>query len=245
RFASVGLKNIKVTGELRFDQPVPLAMLAAGTAARRWIGAANRRVITIASAIEGEDPVYLHAIAALRAHHRARDLAAPLFVYVPRRPERFDSVAQSIAAAGLTITRRSALFADGLEPSTWGTAPPLADVMLGDSLGEMYFYLSMADLVIVGGGFNPKGAHNIIEPLALKKPILTGPHVGTIEYPFAEAEAAGLAQSVADGPALAKALLTAAAPEPEQIDAFFAAHSGARDKTLAALDSLLAGIRPS
>ena len=37
---------------------------------------------------------------------------------------------------------------------------------LGDSLGEMHFYLSLADQVVVGGGFAPQGSHNIIEPLS-------------------------------------------------------------------------------
>lgn len=239
RFASVGLTNIEITGELRFEQPIPPALLAAGQAARGWLGAKDRRVITIASAIEGEDVVYLHAIAALRADHAARDLPTPLFIYVPRRPERFDDVAQTIKAGGLTMLRRSELFGKALDAADWANAPPLPDVILGDSLGEMYFYLAMADQVIVGGGFNPKGAHNIIEPLALKKPILTGPHVGTIEYPFVEAEAAGVAQSVPDAQALAEALLAPATSDPKQIDMFFRAHSGATAKTLAALDKLL------
>jgi 3-deoxy-D-manno-octulosonic-acid transferase len=239
RFASVGVANIEVTGELRFEQPIPPHLVTAGQVGREWIGASRRRVITIASAIEGEDAVYLHAIAALRSDHIARDLPAPLFVYVPRRPERFDEVAQAITASGLTLGRRSVLFDETLDPAKWGRAPALPDVILGDSLGEMYFYLAMADQVIVGGGFNPKGAHNIIEPLALKKPILTGPHIGTIEYPFVEAEAAGVAQSVPDADALAQALLVPPTSDPKQIDQFFTAHSGATVKTLAALDRLL------
>jgi 3-deoxy-D-manno-octulosonic-acid transferase len=239
RFASIGLTNVKITGELRFEQPIPPNLVSAGQAARDWIGAADRRVITIASAIEGEDPVYLHAIAALRADHIARDLPAPLFVYVPRRPERFDEVAQTIIASGLSLCRRSELFDENLDPAEWNIAPAMPDVILGDSLGEMYFYLAMADQVVVGGGFNPKGAHNIIEPLALKKPILTGPHVGTIEYPFVEAEAAGVAISVPDAEALAEALIAPPTSDPKQIDMFFTAHSGATAKTLAALDDLL------
>ncbi|MFT5343774.1 MAG: 3-deoxy-D-manno-octulosonic-acid transferase, partial [Paracoccaceae bacterium] len=114
RFASIGLTNIAVTGELRFDQPIPPTLLTAGQAARVWIGATDRRVITIASAIEGEDVVYLHAIAALRDDHLAHGLPAPLFIYVPRRPERFDEVAQTILASGLTLLRRSELFDEGL-----------------------------------------------------------------------------------------------------------------------------------
>lgn len=243
RFASVGVRNIAVTGELRFDQPVPQALVAAGVAARGWIGAETRRVITIASAVEGEDVVYLSAIKALRAHHAVQGLPAPLIVYVPRRPERFDEVAQTLQEAGLSVLRRSAL-GRAFDPEQWGAVSP-QDVFLGDSLGEMYGYLAMADLAVVGGGFTPHGAHNIIEPLALGKPVLTGPNTGTIEYPFVEAEAAGVARSVPDAAALAAALIAGFAPDPAQITAFFAAHAGGAKRTLAAMPGCLAAVSPS
>ncbi|WP_245243054.1 glycosyltransferase N-terminal domain-containing protein [Pararhodobacter sp. SW119] len=244
RFASVGVRNIAVTGELRFDQPVPRAQVAAGLAAREWIGASDRRVICIASAIEGEDSTYLHAIEALRRHHAASSAEPPLFVYVPRRPERFDEVHDFLHAAGLTILRRSSL-GPALSPEAWDRAPKTPDILLGDSLGEMFFYLSMSDEVVVGGGFDPKGAHNISEALLLGRPVVTGPHVHTIEYPFVEAEAADVAHSVPDAASLARHLIAAPRAEPAAIAAFVAAHSDATQKTLAAIPRLLARIRPS
>jgi 3-deoxy-D-manno-octulosonic-acid transferase len=242
RFASVGVRNIVVTGETRFDQPVPPHLVAAGRAARDWIGARERRVVTIASAIEGEDGVYIHAIRALQADHRARGLPAPLVVYVPRRPERFDEVAQTLSDEGFAVLRRSRLWS-ALDPATWGPALPVPEILLGDSLGEMYAYLAMADQVIVGGGFNPKGAHNISEALVLGRPVLTGPHIWTIEFPFAEARAAGVAISVPDAPALAAALVDGFDPDPEAIAAFVAGMRGGAARTLAALPTLLAKAR--
>lgn len=224
RFASVGVKAIEVTGELRFDQPVPAHLAAAGVALKP-----ERDVVVIASAIEGEDDGFISVIKKVKA---VRDT---LFVYVPRRPERFDEVAAQIEAAGLRMARRSQI----LGPDLSGSLPEGIDVFFGDSLGEMYFYLAMADRVIVGGGFNPKGAHNIIEPLALKKPVLVGPEVWTIEYPFAEAEGAGVAQTVPDFEALAAALIAREDPTPAQIDAFFAAHAGATTRTLSGIAALL------
>lgn len=244
RFASVGVGNIAVTGELRFDQPVPKGLVTAGRAARTWIGADQRRVICIASAIEGEDATYLHALAAVRADHAARALPPPLWVYVPRRPERFDEVAQVLEAADLSVLRRSSL-ADEFDPSHWGAPPRDPDVFLGDSLGEMYGYIAMSDEVIVGGGFNPKGAHNISEALVMGKPVLTGPHVHTIEYPFVEAEAAGVARLVGDAEELAAALCEGWHPEPTALAAFVELHSHATTKTLAAIPGLLAGFRTS
>jgi 3-deoxy-D-manno-octulosonic-acid transferase len=240
RFHAAGIERVAVTGELRFDQPIPAHQLAAGEAARAAL-ATGRPVVAIASSIEGEDPIYLETIAALLADADQAGRPRPLFIYVPRRPERFDEVAGLVAAAGLRVERRSRLFAADLSLSAPPSAPP--DVLIGDSLGEMYFYLAMADRVVVGGGFTPKGAHNIIEPLALGKPVITGPHVWTIEYPFAEAEAAGLALSVADAAGLIAALGAPPAVAPGAMERFFADHAGATARTLAALPEVLAESR--
>jgi 3-deoxy-D-manno-octulosonic-acid transferase len=236
RFASVDVAPIRVTGELRFDQPIPPHLLAAGVAVRVWLGAESRLVVTIASAVQGEDDLYIAVILGLRAAHRAKGLPPPLFIYVPRKPERFDEVAGMLNAAGLVVGRRSVVLGATLAPNS--TALPI-DVLLGDSLGEMYAYLAMADIVVVGGGFTPKGAHNIIEPLALRKPVLTGPETWTIEFPFAEAKAAGVARSVPDGSGLLAALQRSAAIDPAKIDDFFNTYSGATQRTIAALDQLL------
>ena len=239
RFASVGVTNIAVTGELRFDQPIPRAQLDAGRVARPWLGAANRPVVALASVVAGEDAIFMAAITAALARYRAAGAAAPLFIYIPRAPERFDEVAGLLAAAGLVTARRSALFDAQFAPL--GDAPQI-DVLLGDSLGEMYAYLAMSDRVVVGGGFTPKGSHNISEPLALGKPVMTGPDIHTIEYPAAEAIAAGVLRRLETPQDLTDALSPDAPADPsaEQIAAFFAAHSGAVEKTLRAIARLLA-----
>ncbi|MFN4158273.1 MAG: 3-deoxy-D-manno-octulosonic acid transferase [Gemmobacter sp.] len=233
RFRATGLARIEVTGETRFDQPIPPHLVQAGLAARAQL-APDRPVIAIASAVEGEDSVYLNLVRRLRSECEKLHEPAPLILYVPRSPERFAEVGHMLAEAGLRVAPRSTLFGPDLALAP-GAAPP--DVLLGDSLGEMYFYLAMADRVVVGGGFTPRGAHNIIEPLAMGRPVLTGPVTWPIEYPFAEAEAAGVAQSCRDAEALAAAL-AAPSPSREAIAAFVAAHSGAAARTLAALDRL-------
>jgi 3-deoxy-D-manno-octulosonic-acid transferase len=227
RFAGVGVRNIMVTGELRFDQPVPPALVAAAGVVRPAL-AGDRPVITFASAVEGEDGLYLDAITAALAHP-----SRPFVVYVPRKPERFDEVAGMLAARGLRFLRRSQALDGALGLLDGGAA----DILLGDSLGEMYFYIALADRVVTGGGFTPHGAHNIIEPLALKRPVIVGPEIHTIEYPAVEAIAAGVCLRVETVEALTEALTGWQVPGPDVIDAFFAAHSGATARTLAALDA--------
>jgi 3-deoxy-D-manno-octulosonic-acid transferase len=235
RFASIGVDRIEVTGELRFDQPIPPNQPAAAAALRANL-AGGRPVITIASAVEGEDQIYLDAVtAALNQPDR------PFFVYVPRKPERFDEVAGLIAARGLRMIRRSEVLDSGLAARADLAAADLggADILLGDSLGEMYFYIALADRVVTGGGFIAKGAHNIIEPLALKKPVIVGPNIHTIEYPATEAISAGVCLRVETPWALTAALTEWAGPELADIETFFADHAGATARTLAGLDRLL------
>ncbi|NNF25336.1 MAG: 3-deoxy-D-manno-octulosonic acid transferase [Rhodobacteraceae bacterium] len=236
RFAALGAPNVHVTGELRFDQPIPKAQLDAAEAAKSWLGADTRPIITIASAIEGEDAAYAEVIRAVQSAHSEAGAAAPLFIYVPRAPERFGDVAEILRKAGLKIARRSAALDAALAPKG-----PLgdADVLVGDSMGEMYFYLAPATRVIVGGGFHPKGAHNIIEPLALQKPVLVGPHIWTIENPGTEAIEAGVLTVLPDRAALVAALAPGApgGPAPDDIARFFKANAGSVARTLSAIDA--------
>ena len=145
-----------------------------------------------------------------------------------------------MAARGLTSLKRTSLLDQGLGLKAPETAHALrgGTVLLGDSLGEMYFYLELSDRVVVGGGFQPKGSHNIIEPLALGKPVIVGPEIHTIEYPAVEAIVAGVClQTTAE--ALARDIETWPDPTPEAIAAFIDAHSGAGARTMAAIEQLL------
>lgn len=231
RFRAVGLSNLHIVGELRFDQPIPAKLVAAGETLRARI-APTREIITIASGVAGEEALFRDMI----LNARKTLTPAPFFVYVPRAPERFELVAVALEAAGLRIARRSAVCDAALVTKADLTE---FDLLLGDSLGEMYAYLAMADRVIVGAGFVPAGAHNIIEALALGKPVMTGPYTWTIEYPFEEAKAVGIAQSLPNGPALLAALARPT-PVPEAaIEAFLSAHGGAAERHLAAIDHVL------
>lgn len=237
RFRALGAPQVHVCGELRFDQPIPPQLLEA---ARRFDMGQGRKVVALASVVEGEDAQYLAACRSLQTRFRARGQTPPLFMHIPRAPERFAEVGDMLEAAGQRVLRRSRIFDAALNP-----LPPAdlagADILLGDSLGEMYFYLALADLVVVGGGFVPKGAHNVIEPLALRKPVLVGPHVWTIEYPGVEAEAAGVLRICPTIPDLAATLAelleqpAALAAMAGKTSAFFSAHSGATARMLAVL----------
>ena len=178
RFRALGAAQIVITGNIKFDVLLDAALIAAGHTWRLGLG--SRHVLLCASTREGEEALLLEA------YQLAFDADArrnTLLVIVPRHPQRFDRVAGEIENAGLRFIRRSQTVADAIDLSA-------AEVLLGDSMGEMAAYLSLCDVAIIGGSFLPLGGQNLIEACTLGKPVIMGPST------FNFAEAARLAQDV-------------------------------------------------
>jgi 3-deoxy-D-manno-octulosonic-acid transferase len=213
RFAAIGARSPAVTGNVKFDLAVPDAMRELGREFRRRFGAA-RTVWVAGSTRDGEEALLLDA-------YRRVAPADTLLVIVPRHPQRFDEVVKLAEDHALEVARRSV---DAPVPST-------TRVLVGDSMGEMLAYYEAADVVIMGGSLLPFGGQNLIEPCALGRPVIVGPHT----YNFAQAAegaiAAGAAVRVADaGEAIRAAQSIDAAKRADmgaRARAFVAAHRGA------------------
>lgn len=166
---------------------------------------------------------------------------SPLLLLVPRHPQRFDEVAHLVAAHGLTMLRRSAITAESWQQ---GTMPSGVQVLLGDSMGEMFAYCAACDVAFIGGSLLPLGGQNLIEACALGKPVLIGPHTFNFLEVTELALAAGAAQRVASPAELvqaAAALLNDAATCRTMGAAaleFAVQHRGATARTLALLARL-------
>jgi len=79
-------------------------------------------------------------------------------------------------------------------------------VILGDTMGELPKWYALAAVVVIGRSFVRLGGSNPMEPGALGRPLLWGPHMFNFA---AEAEAmveAGAARETPDAPALARAV---------------------------------------
>ncbi|MDO5693309.1 MAG: 3-deoxy-D-manno-octulosonic acid transferase [Pseudomonadota bacterium] len=198
RFRAVGARGVRVLGNLKFDAQPDAALQAR---AARWRTAlADRATLMLASSREGEERDFLAAIKASASATPARTatdteadgVAKPLWLIVPRHPQRFDDVARLAADAGFRVARRSA-WADGPPPDALD-----ADVWIGDSLGEMTLYYSLADAALLGGSFAPLGGQNLIEAAACGCPVVMGPHTFNFAQAAELAESAGAALRVAD-----------------------------------------------
>lgn len=232
RLQQLGIAQPGITGNMKFDVTPPPLMAGRGAALRLRFG--RRPVILCASTRDGEEELILQAYAKLKTLPQP----APLLVITPRHPQRFDQVAALLEALGISYVRRSAL-EDG---------PPLPEstqVLLGDSMGEMYMYYAAADVAFVGGSLVPLGGHNLIEACAMGRAVLTGPHTFNFSEITDQAIAAGAAQRVADAEALLQQALALLADAParlrmgEQAHAFFLQHQGATARTLELLKPYL------
>jgi len=87
-------------------------------------------------------------------------------VLVPRHPQRFESVAALLRRRRISFVTRSSGTPVGAATS----------VLLVDTLGELVEFYAAGDVAFVGGSLVAVGGHNLLEPAALAKPILSGPH---------------------------------------------------------------------
>lgn len=219
RIAELGATTVEVCGNLKFDVTPRADKLALGHEWRAAIG--QRPVWLAASTREGEEPLVLEAW---------REVAIPdaLLVLVPRHPQRFNEVAALLEQQELRSVRRS-------------VAMPAADtqVWLGDSMGEMAAYFTLADLAFIGGSLLPLGGQNLIEAAACDCPVVVGPHTFNFKQATEDAIAAGAALRV-DSPEMLGATVNRIFGQKMKLaemrtaaGSFARAHQGAAKRMLA------------
>jgi 3-deoxy-D-manno-octulosonic-acid transferase len=235
--------NIVVAGNIKFDALPDVALIERGLQWKNQL-APNRMVLLCASTREGEEALILAAYAKPEcAVLRAR----ALLVIVPRHPQRFDAVARLIEVSGLRLLRRSAFDFSMRQPEDALDigASSHTEVLLGDSMGELYGYYSMCDVAFIGGSLVPTGGQNLIEAAACAKPIL----MGQSQYNFAQAAVQALSSGAmhavesADALCAQFAILCGDADQRRAMalaaQSFAASYQGATLKTVEIIDAAL------
>lgn len=194
RFIALGLpvEKLHITGNIKFDLELNAQIrLSAEALRQQWDGTNQRPVLLAASTHRGEDEIILQAFSLIK-----QSVNNALLVLVPRHPERFNQVGDLCLDAGYSLARRSN-----------NDSTDNADILLGDTMGELMTFFGACDIAFVGGSLVSNGGHNMIEPAAWGKPTLSGLSV----FNFAEvsrllAEAGGLSL-VEDAAALAESVI--------------------------------------
>ena len=232
RFATLGCRNVLVTGNLKLDVPAP----PADSNKLDWLVSMTRGrpVIVAASTHPGEEEI-------LAGAHRTLAGYFPnlLTVIVPRHPERGEAIAHMIAANGLNASLRSR---EGLPTAT-------TDIYVADTMGELGLFYRLAPIVFMGGSLVEHGGQNPIEAIKLGASIVHGPHVFNFTDVYQALDAAGGARRADTQDALVKQLGRLLA-DPRAREAVLAASErvvgqlgGALERTLTALEPYLLQLR--
>src|SRR3954447_12130853 len=187
RFATLGSRNVVVTGNLKLDVPAPpadankLDMLMSMTR--------GRPVVLAASTHPGEEEI-------LTETHRSLAGFFPglLTVIVPRHPGRGEAIARMISASGLNPTLRSH---EDLPTAT-------TDIYVAGTMGELGLFYRLAPIVFMGGSLVEHGGQNPIEAIKLGAAIVHGPHVFNFTELYDALDAAGGAKHADAQQALVK-----------------------------------------
>jgi 3-deoxy-D-manno-octulosonic-acid transferase len=198
RYHSLGLSNVLVTGNLKFDVTPNLEQIEHALALKKELNH-QAQIVCAASTRDGEESLIIEAWQTfLKTKENPNDFC--LFI-VPRHPQRFDDVFAQLQSSFPKVLRRSSLsdqdFADAINQG---------GVILGDSMGEMSFYYALSDIVIMGGSLLPLGGQNFIEACALGRPIILGEHTFNFQQASTDVIDARAAIRISDVTDLVKAL---------------------------------------
>jgi 3-deoxy-D-manno-octulosonic-acid transferase len=223
-------QKVRVCGNLKYDLTVSDTASACEDITEQFAILPAEKLIVAGSTAPGEERVLIEALEKVRGHD---GLSATRLLVAPRHPERFEEVAGLISQSRFDLARRSE-----------GGRNRSAAVILLDSIGELAATYRLASVVFVGGSLVPRGGHNIIEPAAYRKPIVTGPYTENFRQIVADFKAASALAQVGPGD-LADALIRLLIDEGEAVAMGERAHSileknrGSTRSVMAAIEEAL------
>jgi 3-deoxy-D-manno-octulosonic-acid transferase len=184
RFRALGAPRVRVLGNTKFDEAAGVS--PADSAHWKEELQLDDRPVVVVGSTRSELEVQLVV-----------DALAPFAgkIQVIHAPRHLETAPELVACAKKTN------FQVGLR-----SKKERADYLVLDSYGELGSVYSVADLVIIGGGFDTLGGQNIIQPLALGKPVLHGPNMFNFREVAAQSVEAGASQICADVEALTAAV---------------------------------------
>lgn len=159
RFESLGASGVEVMGNLKFDVEPPRDINIKSAALKKHLRLKNQSILLIASSRQDEEEMILQSLLKLQIKNL-------ITIFVPRHPQRFKEVEWMLKKYHVSFIKRS---------DTKITAKSY-QFILGDSMGEMYSYYSLANIALMGGTILSYGGQNLIESMAMKVPVILGPH---------------------------------------------------------------------
>lgn len=169
RFITIGTpaEKVIVTGSLKYDTAQITDKVDGADTLAAQLNITDERLWVAGATGPGEEKILLDVFTNLTARQQFKDLR---LVIVPRKPERFDEVAQLIKDAGFDFVRYSAIKNADVK------SPDKTPLILGDTMGDLRKFYSLAAIIFVGRSLVPMGGSDMMEAAALGKTTLFGPH---------------------------------------------------------------------
>ena len=214
---------IAVERNLKMDAPaLPVSGALVAAVRAEW---GDAPVLTCASIAGHEVGPLLEAARLLR-----RDLPDLRLILVPRWVEDGDAFVETLRTSGVGVSRRST-----------GAGVPRAEdpVFIADSYGEMGSWIALSFAVFMGHTLNRGIGHNPFEPIAQKRPILSGSIPTLLHADYRYLADLGLCHVAADAPAIARTALRLWQGRARD-DALFSRIEAARGFSARMMDDMLA-----
>ncbi len=173
RFKRLGARSesVHATGSLKFDGAQTDRANPRTAELRELAGLIGEEVVWLAGSTQAPEEEYaLSIFKRLAPNHPKLRL-----IIVPRHAERFEDVADLIAASNIPWQRRSNLPIESVgnrehtERGAWR-------VLLVDAIGELGAWWGAAHVGFVGGSFGSRGGQNMLEPAAYGVATCFGPN---------------------------------------------------------------------
>jgi len=170
RFKELGcpVEKVIVTGSLKYDTAQITDKVEGADTIAAQLKIASERLWVSGGTGNDEEKILLDVYERLKQDNRFSDLR---MVIVPRKPERFDEVAQLIEHRGFTLIRYSRIKNNTTPLPTNNQA-----IILGDTMGDLRKFYSLATIIFVGRSLVPMGGSDMLEAAALGKCTLFGPY---------------------------------------------------------------------
>lgn len=175
---------IQISGNIKFDIEPDQEQIKQGKERRKQWGG-NRPVWVAASTHEGEDEKLLAIYNSLLKVYP--DL---LFILIPRHPERFDKVYELCLNYQFSSKNKQLNTKRHTQISQYQDTN--ANIIIGDSMGEMQSWFATADVVFMGGSLVETGGHNPLEAIAQGVPVVSGQYMFNFEDIVKELEQSDL-----------------------------------------------------
>jgi 3-deoxy-D-manno-octulosonic-acid transferase len=186
RFQQLGIpaKKISVCGNIKADEALDsLKKIPPPEEVRTHLGLppSDKKIVVLASSHDDDERIFIPAIAA--------HFPAYFFIIVPRHVRRTSAIAARLRGSAIphsVFSRRRVL-------------DPATQVLLYDRMGYLLPIMSIADIVFMGGTYDPRtGGHNLYEPAVLGKPVAGGPFFNNFPDIGRDLEECGAYQPVND-----------------------------------------------